>query len=104
MKSLATIMYQLQTALKMKGFIVAINTTQFYSDQQDRFVKVYHVKHKREEIVSTASQIVVVRCLKQMLDCIRNLEATRVDRAEWEAAVMKDIRNNKYLNPINLNQ
>ena len=95
---MATIIYQLQTALKIKGFIVAVNTTQFFSAEQDRFIKVYHVKHKREEIVSTASQIIVIRCLKQMLDCIRNLEATRVDRAEWEAAVIEDIRNNNYLN------
>lgn len=44
MKSMATIMYQLQTALKVKGYIVTLSTTQFYSSEQDRFIKVYHLK------------------------------------------------------------
>lgn len=97
MKSMSTIIYQLQTALKCKNYIVTIGTTQFYSAEQDRFIKVYHVKRNKEEIVSTASQIVVIRCLKQILDCITSLETMRVPRDEWEAAVQENLSNHNYL-------
>lgn len=100
MKSMSTIVYQLQTALKVKHYIVTVGTTQFYSAEQDRFIKIYHVKRGKNEIVATASQIVVIRCLKQILDCIRNLEDMRVPEDEWEAAVQEDLSNQNYITPI----
>lgn len=102
MKSMATIMYQLQTALKVKGYIVTLSTTQFYSSEQDRFIKVYHLKKGRQEIVSTASQIVIIRCLKQILDCIVELEANRVPKQEWEAAVQENLSDKSYMDNTNI--
>lgn len=94
MQSLVNIMYKLQTALKVKGYIVVINTQQFYSPQQDRFVKMYILKHNKKEIECSASQIVIVKTLKQMLDCVEELEAMRVPRQEWASAVLESVRTN----------
>ena len=97
MQSMANLMYKLQTALKVKNYIVTINTHQFYSHEQDRFIKMYVLKHDKREIESSSSQIVIIRCLKQILDCVTNLEETRVPRNEWEAAVQEDLSNGNYL-------
>ena len=94
MQSMANLMYKLQTALKAKGYIVMINTHQFYSSEQDRFIKMYTLKHDKIEIENTSSQIVIIRTLKQILDTVTTLESTRVDRAEWESAVQEDLVSN----------
>ena len=39
-------MYKLQLALKQKGVLVYINTSQFYSKEQDRFIKMYRIIEK----------------------------------------------------------
>lgn len=94
MQSMANLMYKLQTALKVKGYIVTINTHQFYSQQQDRFIKMYTLKHDKKEIENTSSQIIIIRTLKQILDTVTTLEATRVERAQWESAVQEDLKAN----------
>ena len=94
MQSMVNLMFKLQTALKVKGYIVTINTHQFYSESQDRFVKMYTLKHNKKEIECSSSQIIIIRTLKQMLDCVSELEATRVPKDEWEAAVQEDVRAN----------
>ena len=72
-----TVIKKLQTALKQQGYIVKINTRQFYSKDQDRFITMYDVLHPTEEknrngetvirdkkiIDSTASQIDIVKAL-----------------------------------------
>ena len=39
MADLSNTLYKLQLALKQKGIIVLINTSQFYSEEQDRIIK-----------------------------------------------------------------
>jgi hypothetical protein len=57
MADLSKLMYKLQLALKQKGVLVYINTYQFYSAEQDRFIKMYKVMHNKKELINTASQI-----------------------------------------------
>ena len=51
MADMSKLMYKLQTALKQKGYIIYINTQQFYSEEQDRLIKVYILKHGKEELL-----------------------------------------------------
>ena len=57
MADLSKLMYKLQLALKQKGVLVYINTYQFYSAEQDRFIKMYKLVHNKKELINTASQI-----------------------------------------------
>ena len=57
MADLSKLMYKLQLALKQKGVLVYINTYQFYSEEQDRFIKMYKLVHNKKELINTASQI-----------------------------------------------
>lgn len=66
MADTTSIMYKLQTALKQKGVIVCINTSQFYSAEQDRFIKMYQLIYKRKELIKTASQIKVINTLNEL--------------------------------------
>ena len=59
-------MYKLQLALKQKGVKVYINTSQFYSQEQDRYIKMYVVKQDKNKIVETPSQIQVIRALDKI--------------------------------------
>lgn len=72
MSGLSKIMYKLQTALKQKGVIVYINTSQFYSEEQDRFIKMYRVLYKKKQLVNTASQIKVVEALNNLWQEVKN--------------------------------
>lgn len=74
MADMSKIMYKLQTALKQKGYIIYINTQQFYSGEQDRFIKVYILKQGKAELLRTASQIKVINKLNEIWQEVRNDE------------------------------
>ena len=77
MADMSKIMYKLQTALKQKGYIVYINTQQFYSEEQDRLIKVYILKHGKDELLKTASQIKVVKALNEIWQEVKNEEGNK---------------------------
>ena len=68
----STIMYKLQLALKQKGIIVTINTNQFYSNEQDRFIKMYTIKKNKKNLITTASQIQAVKVLNEVWQEVKN--------------------------------
>ena len=68
----STIMYKLQLALKQKGIIVTINTNQFYSNEQDRFIKMYTIKKNKKNLITTASQIQAVKVLNELWQGVKN--------------------------------
>lgn len=74
MADMSKLMYKLQTALKQKGYIIYINTQQFYSEEQDRLIKVYILKHGKDELLKTASQIKVVKALNEIWQEVKNEE------------------------------
>lgn len=74
MADMSKIMYKLQTALKQKGYIIYINTQQFYSVEQDRLIKIYILKQGKAELLRTASQIQVINKLNEIWQEVRNNE------------------------------
>ena len=66
------LMYKLQKALKQIGVILSINTTQFYSEQQDRMIDYYIIKQNKKQIYASSSQIKIVKFLAEMLEERRN--------------------------------
>ena len=77
MADMSKLMYKLQTALKQKGYIIYINTQQFYSEEQDRLIKVYILKHGKDELLKTASQIKVVKELNELWQEVKNEEGNK---------------------------
>ena len=73
----STIMYKLQLALKQKGIIVTINTNQFYSNEQDRFIKMYTIKKNKKDLITTASQIQAVKVLNELWQEVKNEKGNR---------------------------
>ena len=73
----STIMYKLQLALKQKGIIVTINTNQFYSNEQDRFIKMYTIKKNKKNLITTASQIQAVKVLNELWQEVKNEKGNR---------------------------
>lgn len=72
-----TIMHKLQRALKQKGIIICISTIQFYSKEQNRYIKVYHVRNGKEELLKTASQIQVITLLNQYWQEVKDDKGNR---------------------------
>lgn len=72
MADLSKLMYKLQLALKQKGVLVYINTYQFYSEEQDRFIKMYKVMHNKKELINTASQIKATSELNRLWQEVKN--------------------------------
>lgn len=77
MADMSKLIYKLQTTLKQKGVIVYINTSQFYSVEQDRFIKMYRVLYKKQQLINTASQIKVVRALNELWQEVKNEEGNK---------------------------
>ena len=77
MADMSKLMYKLQTALKQKGYIIYINTQQFYSEEQDRLIKVYILKRGKDELLKTASQIKVVTALNEIWQEVKNEEGNK---------------------------
>ena len=70
-------MYKLQLALKQKGILVYINTSQFYSKEQDRFIKMYRIVQNKKEVINTASQIKAVSTLNRIWQEVKNEEGNK---------------------------
>ena len=77
MADMSKLMYKLQTALKQKGYIIYINTQQFYSEEQDRLIKVYILKHGKEELLRKASQIKVINKLNEIWQEVKDEEGDK---------------------------
>ena len=77
MADMSKLMYKLQTALKQKGYIIYINTQQFYSEEQDRLIKVYILKRGKDELLKTASQIKVINKLNEIWQEVKNEEGDK---------------------------
>ena len=80
MTSCSITIHKLQTALNMHGQRVLYSTTQFFSEDQNRPVTIYHIKmvNKTEgkrtsavEVFSSASQIRVVQFLAEVWDMVQ---------------------------------
>ena len=67
-----SLIFKLQKALKTKGKIICINTNQFYSKEQNRFITMYIVKQNKDLLIKTASQIQVVRTLQQIWEEVKD--------------------------------
>lgn len=75
MADLSKLMYKIQLALKQKGIKVYINTFQFYSQEQDRYIKMYKIlDSKRKMIINTASQIKALNALNTIWQEVKNNE------------------------------
>lgn len=77
MADLNKLMYKLQLALKQKGVLVYINTSQFYSKEQDRFIKMYRIVQNKKEVINTASQIKAVSTLNRIWQEVKNEEGNK---------------------------
>ena len=77
MADLNKLMYKLQLALKQKGVLVYINTSQFYSKEQDRFIKMYRIIQNKKEVINTASQIKAVSELNRIWQEAKNEEGNK---------------------------
>ena len=66
MADLSNTLYKLQLALKQKGIIVLINTSQFYSEEQDRIIKMYIIKQNKKEIIKTSSIVKAIKALNNL--------------------------------------
>ena len=77
MADLNKLMYKLQLALKQKGVLVYINTSQFYSKEQDRFIKMYRIVQNKKEVINTASQIKAVSALNRVWQEVKNEEGNK---------------------------
>ena len=77
MADMSKLMYKLQTALKQKGYIIYINTQQFYSKEQDRLIKIYILKRGKDELLKTTSQIKVINKLNEIWQEVKNEEGDK---------------------------
>lgn len=77
MADMSKLIYKLQTALKQKGVLVYINTNQFYSEEQDRFIKMYKVIHNKKVLINTASQIQIINKLNELWQEVKDEEGDK---------------------------
>ena len=74
MADLSNTLYKLQLALKQKGIIVLINTSQFYSEEQDRIIKMYTITQNKKEIIKTSSIVKAVKALNNIWQEVKENE------------------------------
>ena len=74
MADLSNTLYKLQLALKQKGIIVLINTSQFYSEEQDRIIKMYIITQNKKEIIKTSSIVKAIKALNNIWQEVKENE------------------------------
>ena len=79
------VMKKLQAAILTTGLVVSINTTQFYSAEQNRMITMYRLttpilyySERKEawaegpyEILSTSSGIEIIKCLSDIYKAVK---------------------------------
>lgn len=83
---------KLQRAINNKGYAITYNTSQFYSNEQDRPVTMYSIKkvvynekidrNKYVEIFKSTSMIQIVLCLRDIWYMINGIELP-TDNEDW---------------------
>lgn len=94
MANLRGIIKKLQTAISLKEYIIRINSYQFYSEEQRRFITGYSLVHKEwqknrtgklvykdKELLNTCSQVEIV---KYLADKYKELCEGENERADTE--------------------
>ena len=74
MADLSNTLNKLQLALKQKGIIVLINTSQFYSEEQDRIIKMYNITQNKKEIIKTSSIVKAIKALNNLWQGVKENE------------------------------
>ena len=74
MADLSNTLYKLQLALKQKGIIVLINISQFYSEEQDRIIKMYTITKNKKEIIKTSSIVKAIKALNNLWQEVKENE------------------------------
>ena len=74
MADLSNTLNKLQLALKQKGIIVLINTSQFYSEEQDRIIKMYIITQNKKEIIKTSSIVKAIKALNNLWQEVKENE------------------------------
>ena len=74
MADLSNTLNKLQLALKQKGIIVLINTSQFYSEEQDRIIKMYTITQNKKEIIKTSSILKAIKALNNLWQEVKENE------------------------------
>ena len=86
--------HNLQKALNLKGMRIMYSTSQFYSEQQDRPVTIYHIKQAvydsdkqkfvNQELFNSTSKIQIVLFLRDLWYTINGKELP-TDNEKWNA-------------------
>lgn len=86
--------HNLQKALNLRGMRIMYSTSQFYSEQQDRPVTIYHIKQAvydsgkqkfvNQELFNSTSQIQIVLFLRDLWYTINGKELP-TDNEKWNA-------------------
>lgn len=94
MASNTVMIHNLQKALNLKGMRIMYSTSQFYSEQQDRPVTIYHIKQAvydsdkqkfvNQELFNSTSQIQIVLFLRDLWYTINGKELP-TDNEKWNA-------------------
>ena len=74
MADLSNTLYKLQLALKQKGIIVLINTSQFYSEEQDRIIKMYTITQNKKVLIKTSSIVKAIKALNNLWQEVKENE------------------------------
>ena len=74
MADLSNTLNKLQLALKQKGIIVLINASQFYSEEQDRIIKMYTITQNKKEIIKTSSIVKAIKALNNLWQEVKENE------------------------------
>ena len=94
MASNTVMIHNLQKALNLRGMRIMYSTSQFYSEQQDRPVTIYHIKQAvydsgkqkfvNQELFNSTSQIQIVLFLRDLWYTINGKELP-TDNEKWNA-------------------
>ena len=94
MSSNSTKIHNLQKALNLRGLRIMYSTSQFYSEEQDRPVTIYHIKQAvydstkqkfvNQELFQSTSQIQIVLFLRDLWYSLNGKELP-TDNEKWNA-------------------
>lgn len=74
MADLSNTLSKLQLALKQKGIIVLINTSQFYSEEQDKIIKMYTITQNKKVLIKTSSLVKAIKSLNNLWQEVKENE------------------------------
>lgn len=81
----------IQMALRQKGYIITIHNYEFYSNEQNRFIRGYEIRRGKEKMFNSCSSIKTLKYLIILLSIVKKHDKEQIKSRKFNTMLDKEM-------------